>query len=526
MKTNNIFQSVLLGTLYLVTLSLALTACEEPSILPNVEPAYCPAKIEIVLPERESNLLYVDPATGVLTLPLIKGEKVDVQWHLEPDTVTFSQVVWASSSPANVSVSDAGHVEAISGAGLGYSIISVTPQGMFSGSGVSASLRVKVSDELKQASSIAVVSLNGENSLFIGDTLQLAASILPEDATYRTVTWSSNDPGIATVNQLGVVTAVSSHSKLSETVTIVATAVDGSGVNATFEVRVKDVVDPESVTLSETMDKDHYACWVGDQTVTIPFTTVPEESTWSKIKWESSDSTIAIVTDGVVYLNQNGNFGEFTVTATCPNGAGDQIRMVMPAGLIREQFLDENNLTWGIAAQAGNGTETSQEWHEGYLTCTTYKQNDTKQRGDFQAKSKVWLNTANYPIFAIKMDYVIDKYDFITACAFKFDCVGKDKDSDTKYAGELGGGDKKWSKRYKCSDGSSVFIYDLRDKAFPTGGVLPATTVAEFTTFQIKYADMATTSEQLQYNVYWVQTFKTMDELAALLESEGITWEE
>ena len=510
----------------MVTLSLALTSCEGPSILPDVEPAYCPAKIEIVLPEREENLLYVDPATNVLTLPMLKGEKMDVQWKLEPDTVTFTDVLWASSSPENVSVTDAGHVEALSGAGLGFSVISVTPQGMFSGSGVSAALRIKVSDELMKASSITVNSVTGENSLFLGDTLQLVAAILPEDATYRTVSWTSTNTEIATVDRRGVVTAVSSHGQLSETVTIMATAVDGSGVNATFEVCVKDVVDPESVTLSEFMDKDHYACWIGDKTVAIPFTTVPMESTISKIVWESSDPDIATVIDGVVYLNQSGNFGEFTITATCPNGNSDQIRMNMPAGLIREHFLNENNLTWGVAAQAGNGTETSQEWHEGYLTCTTYNQAADVQRGDFQAKSKVWLCSANYPIFAIRMDYVVDIYESITSCAFKFDCVGKDKESGTDFKGELGGGNNKWSKRYKCSDGSSVFIYDLREKSFPTGGVLPATTVAEFTTFQFKYADMKNSAIQLQYNVYWVQTFKSLEEVGALLESEEITWEE
>ena len=96
----------------------------------------------------------------------------------------------------------------------------------------------------------------------------------------------------------------------------------------------------------------------------------------------------------------------------------------------------------------------------------------------------------------------------------------------TDFKGELGGGNNKWSKRYKCSDGSSVFIYDLREKSFPTGGVLPATTVAEFTTFQFKYADMKNSAIQLQYNVYWVQTFKSLEEVGALLESEEITWEE
>ena len=121
------------------------------------------------------------------------------------------------------------------------------------------------------------------------------------------------------------------------------------------------------------------------------------------------------------------------------------------------------------------------------------------------------------------MDYVVDKYDFITSAAFKFDCVGKDKDGDTKYTGELGGGDKKWSERIKCSDGSSVFVYDLREKAFPNGGILPATTIAEFTTFQIKYADMKTSEAQITYNVYWVETFKSIEDVKTAIANEGLS---
>lgn len=504
--------------------AVVLSACEKPSLIPEIDPAYCPSGIEIVLPESAANLLYNDPSTGTPTLPMIVGEKVQLQWKLSPDSVTFTDVVWTSSNPTNVSVNEQGEIEALSGAGMGYSIISVTPKGMHSGSGVSFSLRVKVSATLVPATAISVVSVSGDSSIFIGDQLTLSPVIQPEDATYRTVTWSTENAAIATVDNKGVVTAVGTGGKLSEYVNIIATAMDGSGVKASFPVRVKDVVDPTSVALDKNFDKDHYACAVGDKSVTLKYTTVPAESTFSKIVWESSDPDIATVNEGVVTFNQSGNFGEFTIKATCPNGQSDEIRMNLPAGLIREHFLNENNLTWSIAAQSGNGTSTSQEWHpEGYLTCTTYNQNANTQRGDFKALGKVWLNSANYPVFAIRMDYVVDKYETITSAAFKFDCVGKDKDGDTKYTGELGGGDKKWSERIKCSDGSSVFVYDLREKAFPNGGILPATTIAEFTTFQIKYADMKNSEAQITYNVYWVETFKSIEDVKAAIANEGLS---
>ena len=510
-------------TLFIV-LCLCLSACEKSSLIPDVEPAYCPTSIEIVLPEREAALVYDDPASGTSVLPLIVGEKVALKWIIKPDTVTFTDVIWTSSNPQNVSVNEQGIIEALSGAGLGYSIISVTPKGMYSASGVNYSLRVKVSETLVPATSIAIESATGENSIFIGDHLQLISTILPADATYRTVTWTSEDTTIATVDNKGFVTGIDTHDKANETVNIIAMANDGSGVKSTFAVRVKDILDPTSITLDTKFDKDHYTCCIGDKSVTLAYTALPEECTVSKIKWTSSNQDIATVEDGVVTFNTNGTFGEFTITATCPNGQSDQIRMNLAAGLIREKFTDPNNLTWGVAAQSGNGTSTSQVWHEeGYITCTTYNQNANTQRGDFKANGKVWLCSGNYPIIAFRMEYVVDKYEEIKSAAFKFDCVGKDKESGTDYKGELGGGDKKWSNRYKCSDGSSVIVYDLREKSFPTGGILPAATIAEFTTFQIKYADMKNSEAQIEYNVYWVQTFKSLEEVQNAIANEGLT---
>ena len=78
----------------------------------------------------------------------------------------------------------------------------------------------------------------------------------------------------------------------------------------------------------------------------------------------------------------------------------------------------------------------------------------------------------------------------------------------------------------KCSDGSHVFIYDFATQNFPNGGVLAANNITEFTTFQFKYADMRTLSNQVTYNVYWIQTFKTMDDIKAYLDSENLTYEQ
>lgn len=48
-----------------------------------------------------------------------------------------------------------------------------------------------------------------EETLVVGETLQLTATVLPENATDKTVAWESSDEAVATVDENGLVTAVS-----------------------------------------------------------------------------------------------------------------------------------------------------------------------------------------------------------------------------------------------------------------------------------------------------------------------------
>ena len=66
----------------------------------------------------------------------------------------------------------------------------------------------------------------------IGETYQLIATVLPIDATNRTVVWTSSNPEIATVDTNGKVTAVKNG-----VATITATTQDGN-YTASCEVRV------------------------------------------------------------------------------------------------------------------------------------------------------------------------------------------------------------------------------------------------------------------------------------------------
>lgn len=95
----------------------------------------------------------------------------------------------------------------------------------------------------------------------------------------------------------------------------------------------------------------------------------------------------------------------------------------------------------------------------------------------------------------------------------------------TTFSGGLDGNNNKWLHDYKCSDGSHVFIYSLTEQKWANGGILPTTSVATFATIQFKYADIGTLTEQVTYDVYWIQTFKNLGDLQKYITAEGLTYE-
>ncbi|MGN0704190.1 MAG: Ig domain-containing protein [Lentihominibacter sp.] len=80
-------------------------------------------------------------------------------------------------------------------------------------------------------------------TLEIGDEITLIPAVGPEDATDKTVTWTSTDENVAIVDSEGTVTAVGAGTAI-----ITVTANDGSEVSASCEITVNEetVLDPEN----------------------------------------------------------------------------------------------------------------------------------------------------------------------------------------------------------------------------------------------------------------------------------------
>ena len=162
------------------------------------------------------------PVTGVTlnksSQTIDKGGAYTLVATVSPSNATNSAVSWSSSNTAVATVSSGGVVTAVA-AGTA-TIMATTADG-----GFTATCAITVV--------IAVTSISVQTRLMLikPNTSTLTATVLPSDATNKTVTWSSSNTSIATVDSNGVVTPVSVGSA-----TITATTSNGKTSSCSVEV--------------------------------------------------------------------------------------------------------------------------------------------------------------------------------------------------------------------------------------------------------------------------------------------------
>ena len=147
-------------------------------------------------------------------------------------------------------------------------------------------------------------------TLTVGGTETLTATVSPDNATNKSVTWTSSDTSVATVAN-GVVTAVAPG-----TATITVTSKADANKNASCSVTVNA---PTVAVTGITLDKTSATLTVGG-TETLTATVSPDNATDKSVTWTTSDASVATVADGVVTAVGE---GEATITATATNGTDE-----------------------------------------------------------------------------------------------------------------------------------------------------------------------------------------------------------
>lgn len=264
---------------------------------------------------------------------------------------TGAEFGYGAQTPLTVTVSNAGNqatgalTAALSGTNSGSFTLSPTSIGSIAVNG-NSTFTVKPNTGLAAGTYTATVTVSGGNSITAGfnvsftvtavatvpvtgvtvapgtatieagKTQQLTASVVPENATTKAVTWASDKTAIATVDASGLVTAVAEG-----TATITATAKDGSGkigscaVTITPKVLLDGTKNPDYITSKVELDKIHI---ITNVTPTPADVTLP--ANWSF----TGDKTAKLVANNnnsgnqsfaVKYTSLNPNYADVNIAA-------------------------------------------------------------------------------------------------------------------------------------------------------------------------------------------------------------------
>ncbi len=236
---------------------------------------------EIIVGQRTESIIL---DTEELLLTKI-GEKKLLIATITPEDALDKSIIWRSSNSSICEVTQDGLVIAT---GEGTCVIFAT-----SADGEHFAICTVTVSNVKVTS----IELSyKEKELLIGESFQLEATVLPNNALNKEVTWMSNDLTIATVDDKGMVTAIASGE-----VTITAKA---------KETNVKDEckIIVGSPIKGITLNKSEISITSLDATEQLIATILPEDALNKEVTWRSSNPNVCEVTqDGIITAKSDGS---------------------------------------------------------------------------------------------------------------------------------------------------------------------------------------------------------------------------
>ena len=254
-------------------------------------------------------------------LVLTEGETVSVSITILPENATNQNVFWSSNDENIVMVDSEGSITALQEGTT--EIIVTTEQGGYQ----------DIANVTVQPAEIAVTGINvndKEIELLEGESTVLDATVIPENASDKNISWSSQDDAVAIVDSSGLVVAVSEGTAL-----ITATTINGGFSDTSLVTVRKPVVAVSGIGLNlEAAD-----IFVGE-TLTLTATIEPSNASNQTLFWSSNNPEVAQVDlSGLVMANSE---GEAIITVMTEDGGYE-------ASL---QLNVLNNIQQSIAVQA------------------------------------------------------------------------------------------------------------------------------------------------------------------------------
>lgn len=180
-------------------------------------------------------------------------------------------------------------------------------------------------------------------------TVRLSVTVKPDNATDRTVSWSSSDKLTATVTSDGTVTGIKQG-----TTSITATANDGSKVSSTVTLTVTSVP-----AQTETVD-----VFIGDSTTAI-WDNAPADKNWTTLIANADGvGNVNVAVSGAGFQNDAGKKHAYPdqVTTAIGKTQGKTVRRVFLVGLSNDQDRIKSGMDAEINAMTKTATMIKSAW--------------------------------------------------------------------------------------------------------------------------------------------------------------------
>lgn len=149
---------------------------------------------------------------------------------------------------------------------------------------------------------------NTEREIKVGDKLKMEAVIIPDNATDKTIVWSSSNESIANIDEQGNITPL-------KTGTVTITAKSNNQKISSIDLKINQL--PESIKIINNIDEMEV-----NSTIDLETTLTPENAK-SNLIWNSSDDDVAIVSSlGRITAKKE---GEVVITVKTENDKSDEI---------------------------------------------------------------------------------------------------------------------------------------------------------------------------------------------------------
>jgi uncharacterized protein YjdB len=256
----------------------------------------------------DATAIQVIGQAGQTSISTDKGQ-MQMLANFSPATASNTHVFWSVDNPQIAQISPSGVLQARAN---GTVQVSATAQ---DGSGIVGTANIMISNQYELVQQLQISGAGGINSISSPQgTLLMEAVFTPISASQQQLVWRVNDPNIAYINDLGLLTALSNGN-----VTVSAITQDGSGIIATAVIAISNQpILSTSLLLQAAGGASGISSPYGTLQILPMFT--PANASNQNLVWTVDNSNFALVDEnGLVRALRNGSI---TITATTQDGSG------------------------------------------------------------------------------------------------------------------------------------------------------------------------------------------------------------